>query len=105
MKAWWETKEGIQWLVSQPQLEEEFKEATKKPRRIGDRFVNLGGNFYQGEYILASVDCKRVALIGLQSGNRWSNPVKVSDVTAITESEWDEISQSFNNERFVKQET
>jgi hypothetical protein len=50
------------------------------------------GTYYQsvgsGEvYLLAQVDAGKVALISLDTGNRWRDPVRVKNAHAITEAE------------------
>jgi hypothetical protein len=53
------------------------------------------GNIYLiddwGQYFLAQVDQKKVCLIGLDSANRWANPVSVGNVNNITEAEFSKI--------------
>ena len=58
--------------------------------KIGQRFRYTGGSFDES-YILAQVGYKQVALIGLDAGNRWMDPVKVEHVDEITEAEFDAI--------------
>lgn len=49
--------------------------------KIGDRFWNKDTN---QEYILASPEWKKVVLISLKTGNRWTQyPVTVRDVHCI----------------------
>lgn len=42
-------------------------------------------------YLIAHVDHSEIALINVESGNRWNNPVIVGDHRLITTSEWDKI--------------
>jgi hypothetical protein len=53
------------------------------------------GNIYLvddwGQYFLAQVDINKVCLIGLESANRWADPVYVRDVHHITQSEFSKI--------------
>lgn len=42
-------------------------------------------------YLVANVDHFKIALINVESGNRWTNPVIVGDWELITTSEWDKI--------------
>lgn len=58
---------------------------------IGDRFAREYQNTIS-EYILSQVQEGIVALIGLESGNRWDDPVKVQTVMKITHEEFYEIS-------------
>ena len=55
---------------------------------IGDRFKIVGE---AGEWLLAQVGYGKVCLIGLESGNRWEEPVEVNNVELITEGEMDKI--------------
>ena len=75
--------------------------------KIGDRF-NYRGT-YHGEtrretYILAQIDAFKAALICLENGNRWNNPVTVEDPHNIKEKEWQNISFSTNGDTFTKVE-
>ena len=45
----------------------------------------------RNQYILAHVDTSMVSLICTQTGNRWHTPVKVSNLSRITESEFKEL--------------
>lgn len=45
----------------------------------------------EGTYVLAQVDIMKVCLINIETGNRWTNPVSVNDVMAISIKEWEEI--------------
>jgi hypothetical protein len=46
-------------------------------------------------YLLAQVDKKKVALISLGTGNRWSESITVEDLEAITYCEMEQISSNF----------
>lgn len=84
---WYETEEGKEWLSKQCSVEEQFElEKQKMVHKIGDRYVNG-----DEEYILAQPTNHKVCLIDLTSGNRWDDPVKVVDLFAITEDEWNQI--------------
>ena len=63
-------------------------EIKPKVYSIGQRFSEA---FMHDEYLLAQVDDKRIALIGLDNGNRWSNSVKVGNPNEISELEFAEI--------------
>jgi len=72
---------------------EELKKYVEKLDRttykVGDRFQ------YAGEiedcFILAQVSRDEVCLIGLESGNRWFEPVKVNSSKKITQEEFNGI--------------
>lgn len=53
----------------------------------GDRFREVGGT----EYILAQVEPCKMALISLDDGNRFNEPVKIEDSYVVSEKEWNEI--------------
>jgi len=55
---------------------------------IGDRFKIVGE---AEEWLLAQVGYGKVCLIGLESGNRRYEPVKVNNAELITEGEMDKI--------------
>lgn len=42
-------------------------------------------------YILAQTEAKKVALISLEDGNRWSNPCGVNNISSISSDEWNGI--------------
>jgi|SRR5690606_2039480 len=81
---------GNCWLDCDPTWNEDV-EYRVKPRvvhKIGNRYQ------YEGEdYILACVDNKKIALISLEDGNRWTNPISVNLVDNISEDEWDRITE------------
>jgi hypothetical protein len=43
----------------------------------------------QGTYLLAQVESSMVNLIGIESGNRWSNVLIVADSSKIPKSDFD----------------
>jgi hypothetical protein len=65
------------------------------PKGVSQEF-NRNGE----KYVLAQVDAYMVALIGLNDGNRWADPVKVKDTRSVNEWEWAEISQAYSGETF-----
>lgn len=74
---------------------------------IGDRFTYTGthnGELWTETYILAQVDAFKAALICLENGNRWQNPVSIEDPSKITEKEWKNISFCSEDESFTKVE-
>ncbi|MFW6046315.1 MAG: hypothetical protein ACOCP4_00730 [Candidatus Woesearchaeota archaeon] len=75
-------------------MDNERKQKTIKTYKIGQFFAceDLDKNYL---FILAMVDKHRkVALIGFEDGNRWADPISVSDFNAITEEEFDLITGS-----------
>ena len=58
-----------------------------KPLSIGDRVTPDS----RVEYIVAHFSYDHVGLINLSSGHRWSDPVKVKKITAITGEEFQRI--------------
>lgn len=56
---------------------------------IGQRF-HYNGN-YPEDYILAQIGTLKVALIGLESGNRWCEGITVKTCDDITKQEFEEI--------------
>ena len=54
---------------------------------IGDRFVCDKGN----EHILSQINWNSIALISLENGNRWEDPVEVQNILKITRSEFAKI--------------
>ena len=56
---------------------------------IGQKFHHTGQ--FEEDYILAQIGPKQVALIGLESGNRWTEAFPVEKVDAITADEFDAI--------------
>lgn len=69
------------------ELKNFVEEQDKKTYSVGDRFKSE-----YGEYILATVDYKKVALINLSTGLRWNDGTEVEKYIKITESEFSEIS-------------
>ena len=68
----------------------------KSPIKMGQRFLNISPNsmFKGDEYLLASVDSGRLALISLKTGERWRDGVKVEDVENVSKTEWFDIASS-----------
>lgn len=93
-KRWWETSEGIEWLSSQQDVEEQFFDSQKveKVYKIGQR-VLVRHSHYGAEWscILAQVESNRVCFIDLESGNRVSEPICVFNAHMITEDEMEMI--------------
>ena len=54
--------------------------------KIGQKFRYSG--IFAENYLLAQVAPKQVALIGLESGNRWTEAITVHKVDAITADEF-----------------
>lgn len=78
--------------------------------KIGDTFISkvLEKLNYTRKlmmyYVLVRVDSYEVALIGLNSWNKWSDSVKVKHIHAITDVEFKEISSSGKFKRCNKEE-
>lgn len=65
------------------------KTQTVSKVKIGDRVT---GDVVDGlEYMIAATAQNRVALIGLSTGNRWSDPVSVSSISDISREELAEM--------------
>lgn len=59
---------------------------------IGQVFVFTGPGFDNGrEFLLSQTTVRRVALICLDNGNRWCEPVEVESSDRITEKEFEQI--------------
>ena len=58
--------------------------------KIGQLFLTLS----DVAYVLAQTERVKVCLIGLSTGNRWRDPVSVSNPFCITEEEFAEIAGS-----------
>lgn len=89
-KNWWETPEGIEWLSTQQDVEEQFLKSQEKKEEetyhVGQRFlVTCEGT--EWNCILAQVGADVVCLINLQSGNRIYEPIRVVNSQKITEDE------------------
>jgi len=72
------------------------KLTTNKISIDGQPIVHYIGNFYynismNSIYILCQVGEGYVCLIGLDSANRYSEPVSVSDISSISDSEFDNM--------------
>ena len=66
-----------------------LQETMKSVYRAGDRFKKDEGHF--GEpYILATLGVGQVNLISLQDGNRWSEPLQVSNAREINRAEFEQ---------------
>lgn len=87
---WWETPEGIEWLSTQQDIEEQFLKSQERTYHVGQRFL---ASFKDTTWscILAQVEFNAVCLIGLDEGNRINDPVKVGHSKNITESEMKKI--------------
>ena len=83
-------------------------------RKIGE-YYRLGSDNYQFDtasyqidsnsyYMLAQVDSSMICLINIGDcgGNRFADPVKVKDVNAITEDEWNLITNNIDYGTFQK---
>jgi hypothetical protein len=76
-------------------------------RKIGEYYM-LGSDSYQVDsnsyYILTQVDYRMVCLINIGDcgGNRFADPVKVKDVYAITDDEWNLITTDIDYGKFNK---
>jgi len=68
-------------------------------RKIGE-YYQLASEYY----ILAQVDNGMVSLINIGDcgGNRFADPVEVKDITAITENEWNLITNHIDYGTFKK---
>lgn len=64
----------------------------------GDKFLDLQKNQI---YILANSGHFQMTLINLKDGIRWEEPVKVKDVTKISDEEWEKITAD-NVDNFVE---
>ena len=58
---------------------------------IGDKIKISEPSEFSEVYLLVQVESYKVCLVGLESCNRWSNPVLVDDVMNISQSEFDNI--------------
>jgi hypothetical protein len=74
-------------------LETTFPEAFKSDAtfKLGDRVVMTSTAFADTTYILACFDTYKIGLISLTTGNRWTSPVEVARVHAITVDELERI--------------
>jgi hypothetical protein len=61
----------------------EWKDPPEETHKIGDRFLLRG--IHRAECVLAQVDAGVVCLIGLESGNRITDPEKVDDIFRVSE--------------------
>lgn len=90
IQNWWETPEGIEWLSTQQDVEEQFLKSQEKKEEktyhIGQRFV-VTCEGTEWNCILAQVGADLVCLIDLKSGNRINEPVRVFNSQKITEDE------------------
>lgn len=72
------------------EIKGQFPDLFPKPvttYKIGDRFRESDNAYRSEEYILAQTGVSLVSLIGLKTGNRWNDPIKVNDPSAIMVSE------------------
>lgn len=53
--------------------------------KVGDKF--MGGHMNNSKYILAGVGENLVCFINLNTGRRWSNPIKVDNMNKISKTE------------------
>lgn len=67
---------------------QEEEESPPPAFHIGMRFSQEGGD---EEYLLAQVEKNKVALVGLNQGNRFNDPVEVCMPHHITPDEWERI--------------
>lgn len=75
--------------------EDSVEESKEYKYRVGDRFLRSGSI----EYMLTQVENDKVTLVGLETGNRWTNPIKVklSDDRRITEEDLKRLSGNNGN--------
>lgn len=69
---------------------------------IGDRFERIGGEYNGHIYVLARHVYGSVVLIDLDTGERWSEPQKVSDDKNITETEFERVVSNAGIDGFKK---
>lgn len=99
-KNWWETPEGIEWLSTQQDVEEQFLKSQEKKEdktyRVGQRFWVAPSKGGRGWFcLLAQVGVDVVCLIDLESGNRIYEPVSVFNSQRITEDEMKMIARDY----------
>ena len=70
--------------------------------KIGDRFSIVDQTGWEYMCILAQVDTFKAALIDLESGNRWLNPVPINVPDNISQKEFDAMSHSVKTIRKVE---
>lgn len=97
---WWETPEGIEWLSTQQDVEEQFLKSQEKKEdktyRVGQRFWVAPSKGGRGWFcLLAQVGVDVVCLIDLESGNRIYEPVSVFNSQRITEDEMKMIARDY----------
>ena len=63
------------------------------PYSIGNKFKSEG-KIFKGTYILAQSGLDKVALVDMETGRLWRDPVKVSNPYVITE---EELKETFGN--------
>ena len=94
------TKINIDGVDYNIDLEQAKKMGLIKPvfvsPKVGMRFIRKKYSANNEKYILASVGCHEVSLIGLETGIRWVEPVTCKDTNNITESEWVKIQGNEN---------
>lgn len=95
-KNWWETPEGVEWLSTQQDVEEQFLKSQEKKEEktyhAGQRFLVVCEDM-EWNCILAQVGADLVCLIDLKSGNRIYEPVSVVNSQKITEDEMKMIAE------------
>ena len=100
-KNWWETPEGIEWLSTQQDVEEQFLKSQEKKEEktyhAGQRFLVTCKDM-EWNCILAQVGADLVCLIDLKSGNRIYEPVSVVNSQKITDDEMKMIARDFTFE-------
>jgi len=84
---WDERYELVGYHINEP-IKEEEEESPPPAFHIGMRFSQEGGD---EEYLLAQVEKNKVALVGLNQGNRFNDPVEVCMPHHITPDEWERI--------------
>lgn len=89
-----------QWDEALQFMKEELVE--KETYSLGDRFVCTYGIFKNTEYILSRVGDNTICLINLTDGNMWHKPVKVKNLSNITEEDFQNVTTHYHRDHFQK---
>jgi len=83
------------WLLDVLSNNDEWKAKEKKKEfyvetldyKLGDIFETTSGTFQEDKFILSCIDNKKIELVCLKTGLRWSDPVEVTNIQKLTSNE------------------
>ena len=82
-------------LAKIEELKKYVEELDKPTYSIGDRLLFQRGVCKTEEFIIAQVKFYHVTFISIESGKRWTEPVKVENASEITQEEFEVMTSGY----------